>query len=247
MILEKRRPRSASMVAAGVLFGLYALQVLVAAIAQKTRTALPFRLGDLGEFLLFMAASVAFVVALLRRDAAAVPVPGRRAWRMIDENAERYAMLVFYVFVCAVIVQEVVRRFVLNFSSAWAEESARYAFIYLGYVGAAYAVRERAHIRFDILLQRLPPRLHGYVYIFGELATLAFAAFALYWSMHTIGQLLRFEGESPVLRINKAWFVAAIPLGFTLIILRVFQSIRNDIADLRAGRAVYTGKAMFDE
>ena len=243
----KRRRWSAPMLAAGTLFGLYAVQVLVAALAQKARVALPFKLGDLGEFLLFLAASIAFVIGFLRRDLAVAPVAPRNAWRVIDENAERYAMLVFYVFVCAVIVQEVVRRFVLNYSSAWAEETARYAFIYLGYVGAAYAVRERAHIRFDILLQRLPPRLHGYVYILGEAATLVFAAFALYWSLRTIGQLLRFVGESPVLRVNKAWFAAAVPLGFALIILRVIQAVARDIADLRAGRVVYTGKAMFEE
>ena len=171
----------------------------------------------------------------------------RSLWAAIDENAERYAMLVFYVFVCAVIVQEVVRRFILNYSSAWAEETARYAFIYLGYVGAAYAVRERAHIRFDILLQRMPPRLHGYVYLLAEVATLVFAAFAVYWSMHTIGQLLRFEGASPVLRVNKAWFVAAVPLGFMLIVLRTIQAMVRDIADLRAGRPVYMGKTMFEE
>ncbi|MEO7158703.1 MAG: TRAP transporter small permease subunit, partial [Vicinamibacterales bacterium] len=157
MAETKRRTGSAPMVAAGVLFGVYALQTLVAAVAQKTKTPLPFRLGDMGEFLLFLAASITFVFAFVRLDLGVVPGPRRSAWRVIDDNAERYAMLVFYVFVCAVIVQEVVRRFVLNYSSAWAEETARYAFIYLGYIGAAYAVRERAHIRFDILLQRLPP------------------------------------------------------------------------------------------
>ena len=42
----------------------------------------------------------------------------RRALAALDRNAERWAMLVFYTFCCVVIVQEVVRRFVLNFSSA---------------------------------------------------------------------------------------------------------------------------------
>ena len=241
-----RRWPSAPMLAAGALFAAYVVYVVIAAAAQKSRTPLPFKLGDMGEFVLFLSASVMFVIAFLRHDLVA-SAESSGLWRAIDENAERYAMLVFYVFVCAVIVQEVVRRFVLNYSSAWAEETARYAFIYLGYVGAAYAVRERAHIRFDILLQRLPPRLHGYVYIFAELCTLLFAVIALYWSMHTIQQLLRFEGASPVLRINKAWFEAAVPIGFALVILRVVQSIRRDVADLRAGRHVYTGKAMFEE
>jgi TRAP-type C4-dicarboxylate transport system permease small subunit len=246
MVDVTRRRRSLPMMAAGVLFAVYALYVLAAALAQKNRTPLPFRLGDMGEFLLFLSASVMFVIAFLRHDLDAGG-DSSGLWRAINENAERYAMLVFYVFVCAVIVQEVVRRFVLNYSSAWAEETARYAFIYLGYVGTAYAVRERAHIRFDILLQRLPPRLHGYVYIFAETCTLLFAIIALYWSMQSIQQFIRFEGASPVLRINKAWFVAAVPIGFALVIMRVLQSIWRDVGNLRAGRAVFTGKAMFEE
>jgi TRAP-type C4-dicarboxylate transport system permease small subunit len=239
------RSRSAALMASGILFGLYVVYVVVAAFAQKAHATLPLRLGDVGESVLFLAASVAFVAGFLQLDLKRVR--NRGWWRAIDENAERYAMLVLYVFVCAVIVQEVVRRFVLNYSSAWAEETARYAFIYLGYIGAAYAVRERAHIRFDVLLHRMPARLHGYVYLLAEIGTLVFAGFAIYWSMQTIGQLLRFDAASPVLRVNKAWFVAALPIGFGLIILRTLQAIVRDIADLRAGRPAFAGKAMFEE
>jgi TRAP-type C4-dicarboxylate transport system permease small subunit len=244
---EARLPRSRStaLLASGVLFGLYVAYVVVAAFAQKAQATLPLRLGDVGESVLFLAASVAFVAGFLQLDRRRHR--GQSLWRTIDDNAERYAMLVLYVFVCAVIVQEVVRRFVLNYSSAWAEETARYAFIYLGYIGAAYAVRERAHIRFDVLLHRMPPRLHGYVFLLAEIGTLVFAGFAMYWSMQTIGQLLRFDAASPVLRVNKAWFVAALPIGFALIILRTLQAIVRDIADLRAERPVFTGKAMFEE
>jgi TRAP-type C4-dicarboxylate transport system permease small subunit len=241
---QPRGERPAALVAAAALFGSYVLYVLVAAYAQKHGLALPFHLGDVGEFLLFLLASAAFVAGLAGTERRR----GRKTiLQWLDENAERQAMLVFYVFVCGVIVQEVIRRFVLNYSSAWAEETARYAFIYLGYIGAAYAVRERAHIRFDTLLHRLPPRLHGYVHLVAEIATLVFAAFALWWSMRTIVQLVRFDAASPVLRINKAWFVAALPLGFTLIVLRVVQAIVRDVADLRGGRPAFAGKAMFDD
>ena len=170
-----------------------------------------------------------------------------RVMRALDRDAERWAMLVFYTFCCIVILQEVVRRFVLNYSSAWGEEAARYAFIYLGWIGAAYAVRERAHIRFDILLQRLGPRGKAMVFIFAEVATIVFACFALYWSLHTIGMLLRFDGQTPVLRVNKAWFEAAVPIGFALVIFRSLQGMWRDWNDLRAGREPFAGKAMFDE
>jgi len=108
-------------------------------------------------------------------------------------------------------------------------------------------VKERAHIRFDILLNRLPSRLHGWVYVLADVATLAFACIAIYWSMHTIGSLLKFDAATPVLRVNKAWFEAAVPIGFALMVWRLLQSLARDLADLRAGRPVFTGKAMFEE
>lgn len=171
----------------------------------------------------------------------------KAALRALNRDAERWAMLVFYSFCCIVIVQEVLRRFVLNYSSAWGEEAARYAFIYLGWIGAAYAVRERAHIRFDIVIGRVGPRTKAALMIFAELATIAFALIALYWSTHTIQQLLQFGGTTPVLRVNKVWFEAAVPIGFALIVFRSCQAIVRDWQDLRAGRPVYIGKAMFDE
>jgi len=43
----------------------------------------------------------------------------------LDRNGERYLMLLFYCFIVFVIVTEVIRRFVLDFSSLWGEEAAR--------------------------------------------------------------------------------------------------------------------------
>jgi TRAP-type C4-dicarboxylate transport system permease small subunit len=77
--------------------------------------------------------------------------------------------------------------------------------------------------------------------------TLVFACIAFYYSMHTIHQLVQFEGTTPVLRINKAWFEAAVPLAFALVVVRTLQAMRRDLADLRAGRAAFTGKALFEE
>lgn len=170
----------------------------------------------------------------------------RRLLKQLDENGERYLMLVFYCFIVFVIVIEVVRRFLLDFSSLWGEEAARYAFIYLGWVGASYAVKQRAHIRFDILLHLLPRRWHGWLYLFGELCTLVFAGFALYWSLHTIDTMLEFDALAPALRVSQAWFEAAVPLGFSMMTVRVLQSAWRDIRDIRAGRDAYAGTLLFD-
>jgi len=57
---------------------------------------------------------------------------------------------------------------------------------------------------------------------------------------------LKFGSVTDGLRIVKVWFLIAVPFGFTLILLRLFQSIRRDIADLIAGRPVFTGGKLFD-
>lgn len=170
----------------------------------------------------------------------------RNLLRRLDDSAERYLMLVFYCFIVFVIVVEVVRRFVLDFSSLWGEEAARFAFIYLGWVGASYAVKQRAHIRFDVLLHLLPRRWHGLLYLFGELCTLVFAGFALYWSLETISTQIQFDALAPALRISQVWFEAAVPLGFSMMTVRVLQSGWRDLQDLRAGREAYSGTLLFD-
>lgn len=170
-----------------------------------------------------------------------------RLFRALDDNIERWLMLLCYVFCCAVIIQDVARRFILNYSAAWSQETAQYAFIYLGWIGAAYAVKERAHIRFDILLNALPSRLHGVIYLLGEIATITFAVIALRYSMHTVGTLWQYGGMTPVLRVSKIWAEAAVPIGFGLIILRSLQAIARDVGDMRAGRPVFKGKALFED
>lgn len=170
----------------------------------------------------------------------------RNLLRQLDANGERYLMLVFYCFIVFVIVIEVVRRFVLDFSSLWGEEAARFAFIYLGWVGASYCVKQRAHIRFDVLLHLLPRRWHGYVYLIGEACTLVFAGFALYWTLDTIATQLEFGALAPALRVSQVWFEAAVPLGFSMMVVRVLQSAWRDIQDIRAGRDAYSGTLLFD-
>ena len=105
----------------------------------------------------------------------------RGAVKWLDENGERVLLLFLYSFIVLVIAIEVIRRFVLMYSSVWGEEVARFAFIYLVWIGAAVAVRDRAHIRIDVITHLLPPRGAARVYLLGDLRTQARACLASYW------------------------------------------------------------------
>ena len=164
----------------------------------------------------------------------------------LDRNAERWLLLVLYSFIVYVIFIEVVRRFVLLYSSIWGEETARYAFIFLVWIGAAAAVRERAHIRIDVLLHYLPPRGVAAIYLFGDILTGVLACLAIYWSLDPVLVSIKFGNVTDGLRIVRAWFLIAVPLGFTVLMIRLVQSILRDLSDLRAGRQVFTGRKLFE-
>ena len=164
----------------------------------------------------------------------------------LDENFERWLMFGFYSHVVAIVFIEVIRRFVFGYSSMWGEETARYAFIYLVWVGAAAAVKDRSHIRIDIIFDLISERFKPYLYIFGELAALFFSSIALYYSAEGVLATIKYATVTSGLQISQAWFTFAIPFGLTLLILRILQRIYLDILDIRAKRPVFTGRKMFN-
>ena len=164
----------------------------------------------------------------------------------LNTNGERVLLLWLYSYLVAVIFIEVVRRFVLSYSSLWGEETARFIFIYLVWIAAASAVRGRSHIRLDVVTLFLPARGQALIYILGDLATGAIACVALYWSMAPIMISLRFGSVTEALQLSQALFLAAVPLGFTLVIVRVVQSLIRDLRDLAAGQQPYTGTRLFE-
>jgi len=166
--------------------------------------------------------------------------------KMLDKNAERWALLLFYVLLVVTMAIEVLRREVFAYSSIWGEEIVRYSFIYLAWIGAAAAVRERAHIRIDVLMHYVGPRVKALIYIFGDLVMFAVALIALYWSFETVMVSAKFGSVSHGLRVSMVWFLMAVPAGFSLMIWRLIQSLTRDIRDLLNGKPVYEGDRLFD-
>ncbi|MEH6644083.1 TRAP transporter small permease [Sulfitobacter sp.] len=166
--------------------------------------------------------------------------------RRIDRDAERWLLLTFYVMLVATMAVEVIRRELFSYSSIWGEEIVRYSFIYLAWIGAAAAVKERAHIRIDVIMHYLPPRPKALLYIFGDLVMFAVAVIALYWSFETVHVSAKFGSVTDGLRVSKVWFLMAVPLGFALIIWRLLQSFVRDLRSLRDGTPVFQGDTLFD-
>ena len=166
--------------------------------------------------------------------------------RNLDHNAERWLLLVFYVMLVLTMAIEVLRREVFSYSSIWGEEVVRYSFIYLAWVGAAVAVKERVHIRIDVIMHYLGPRPKALLYIFGDLVMFVVAIIALYWSFEAVHVSAKFGSVTDGLRVSRVWALMAVPLGFSLLMLRLVQSFIRDVRYIRDGKPVFEGSTLFD-
>ncbi|MEM9032585.1 MAG: TRAP transporter small permease [Pseudomonadota bacterium] len=169
-----------------------------------------------------------------------------RIFETVNQNAERWLLLVFYVMLVATMFIEVMRRELMAYSSIWGEEIVRYSFIYLAWIGAAAAVKERGHIRIDVLMEYVGPRVKALLYMFGDLVMFVVAVIALYWSYEAVHVSAKFGSVTHGLRVSQVWFLSAVPIGFALVVFRLVQSFLRDLSDFRAGRPVYEGDKLFD-
>jgi TRAP-type C4-dicarboxylate transport system permease small subunit len=164
-----------------------------------------------------------------------------RGLSWLDDNVEIYLVLTFYIYIIAIVGIEVFRRFVLNESSIWGAEAARLMFIYLTWVGMSWGIKQRSHIRIDVLHDHLSERSVGVLYVVSDLCVLALSLLSVKLIVPVIQQSLQFGATTPALRMNRAYFLFAIPLGFGLATIRALQALRRDVADVRAGRPVFKG------
>lgn len=75
-----------------------------------------------------------------------------------DNVVENIAAVIYSTMIIVMFLQ-VVMRYVFNSPFPWAEEVARYMFIWIVYLGAALAVLRRAHLEVDYFTMLLPKKM----------------------------------------------------------------------------------------
>ena len=143
--------------------------------------------------------------------------------RVIDGRLIRLFIAMTYSYFCIIIMTEVVRRYVFGDSSAWGEMTARYAFVYMTYMAAAEAVRQKKHIRVDLLDRLAPPGIVKLIKIYSDLLVTALALIVIYYSISLMSIQIEVDIVMTAADVNMAFAQAALPLGWALILIRLVQ------------------------
>jgi len=115
--------------------------------------------------------------------------------------------------ITAVVAVAVFYRYVLAAPLAYSFDLASLLFAWLIFLGMPYAAQQRAHLRIDMLLDYIPPRLAAAVELFARLAVLACCVYLVRYGI----ELVQRTGlELPTMRISIAWMYASMPVGIAL-------------------------------
>lgn len=137
---------------------------------------------------------------------------GRLLWRWGTETVVALLMAVMV----ATIILQVFCRFVLGNPLSWSEELARYAFVWITFLGAAVAYRHGGHIVVETVVVLLPRRLQAALaWIVDALMVVALVVL-LVQGMNIVE--VNSNVEATMLEIPMSWVYASVPVSAALML-----------------------------
>ena len=140
------------------------------------------------------------------------------AWRAIDRTLVRASEVTLFVVGAAftvLITLEVISRFVFSFSIFFVNALAQLLLVWFFMLGAGLALRQGAHVGFELLVSALAPARRRALLLAGYALSLVFFAEMIWGGIFSIAPAWpQTEGG---LGVSVVWFVLAIPVGFVLL------------------------------
>ncbi len=166
----------------------------------------------------------------------------------IDRNFERVFIFVNYVAMAAIIFVEVIRRFVFSQQAAWSTTIPIYLFLWIVWMGCAYNVRIRAHLRFDEIRMRLPYKAQFGCLIMDAVLWIVFSTIVIYFTTEQV--MLSRENYAIVQGTDNVmawWFYVATPVAFAVLIVRCLQNLYEDWGSYRKGEPFKIQTSVFGD
>lgn len=156
--------------------------------------------------------------------------------RVINNKLEEVFLVILMALAVIIVSAQIVTRFILKTPLPWSEEVARYIFIWLVWVGAAFATKERKHIRIDVVVSRLPQIGQKACTIISTIIWIGFTIFMVYISAVLTSSVMT-GGQTGTGSGMPMWIpYSAIPVGMALMLFRILQNCYYDLKALKGGK-----------
>lgn len=159
-----------------------------------------------------------------------------KSFKKVLDNFEFYVCFALLWVALVVLFAQVIMRYVFHYSTAWAEELARYSQIWLIFIGASFATKTQAHVRIDALVNVWPKKWRPYIYDIGDCIWIICNLIVIYAGFKYTAKVYQMGSIATGLKISLMWVYLAIPVGYLLMTLRLIQLKYYTIRDRIKGK-----------
>lgn len=139
-----------------------------------------------------------------------------------------------------VVFLQVVFRYILNQPSPWTEELARYIFIWISMIGAAFGVMKHSHFGFELLVKKLPYKLQRFEYLF-IYACMGILIITLIYHGIKMVHIVSFQ-ITPALQIPMRYVYFSLPISGILMGFHLLCNFLTHLKEFNKNFIVMEGK-----
>jgi TRAP-type C4-dicarboxylate transport system permease small subunit len=150
------------------------------------------------------------------------PVAEPRLGQWFDWCIERGLAMVFIAFTLLSFLQ-VIARYAFGHPITWTEELSRYMFVWVVFVGAGVAERDRAHITLDFIVSRLSPGVNYWLGLANGVLCIAMVLILFVWYGWSL-TLVSMRQQSPFGGPPVGFATLAIPVGGLLMVINTLRA-----------------------
>lgn len=158
----------------------------------------------------------------------------KRILGWLDKNLEPVLLVVSSIAMTAIVFIQVVMRYVFNSAFPWAEEIARYLFIWIIYLGISYSCRTRRHVRVTFVINRFNETARRVIILFGDLLFFIYCLFIVIYGVRLNINTHKLQQYAMSIRLPLVFLYSSVVVGAFLSAVRLVQNMANKIRSWNA-------------
>ena len=160
----------------------------------------------------------------------------KKVLKLLDEHAEEYLAFAFFSMMLFALFVQVVLRYGFRTGTMWADETAKYSFQWLIYLGISLAMKRDQHIRIDAALSLWPKKLREAVKNISFVVMLVFGLYIAAAGVEYTVRVFKTDAIASMIHVRMGFVYLAIPVGFSLMCIRIAQRLYKEIREFIKGR-----------
>lgn len=149
---------------------------------------------------------------------------------MLNHFEEAFGALLIFVMAFFAFAN-VMSRYVINMSLNFTEELNVYFFVWLAFLGSAWAARDGSHMTVSLLYDLFPKAGRRILYVLNQGISIALFLMLGYCGVLEIIDEIALNASTETIVVPVWWFTSSIPVGSALFIIRTFFRTKKCLAE----------------